>query len=70
MVAFANSEGGKIFISIDDNFYFSFMKFVNTLESKNNLFILRESKLKKHSIEYKLNLIVDNALNVERRRKK
>jgi len=64
------NEMAKIFVSIDDNFYVSFLKFINALEQKNNLFVVRESKLRKHSIEYKLNLIIDNLLTLERRKRK
>jgi len=60
----------RMFISIDDTLLRSFMKFFEVANCKDNFVITKESKLKEGSIEYKLSLIIDNMLNVERRKSK
>jgi len=69
IIEFINANKDKnILISIDDNFYIYFMKIAGILKGRVNLHIIRESRLKKYSIEYKLNLIVDNFLAIERKK--
>ncbi len=58
-----------IFLSIDNNQYDAFIRLFNMIEHKDNVRIIKENKLKKYSIEYKLSLIIDNLLNVKRRLK-
>ena len=41
---------------------------LNLIEYKNKLFILKESNLLKGSLEYKLSLIIDTLLNIERKK--
>lgn len=53
-----------IFASIDDNQYISFERLLHIIYK--NITLRRESELKKGSIEYKLSLIIDNILNIER----
>jgi len=57
-----------IFFSVDDKQYSNFQRLVKNLDGKNNK-IVRESKLKKNSREYKLSLIIDTLLNIERLKK-
>lgn len=57
----------KIFISVDDRQYRGFMRLANTLDG-NRFKIIKEGKLKKDSMEHRLNLIIDNLLNLKRTR--
>jgi hypothetical protein len=57
-----------IFVSIDNNQYVNFCKLVQIVDNR-NVKIVKESNLKKDSIEYKLSLIIDNLLNLKRTRK-
>ncbi|MBI2632721.1 hypothetical protein HYW75_06980 [Candidatus Pacearchaeota archaeon] len=54
-----------IFISIDDKHYSNFERLVKVVDS-NNIFLIKEGNLRKDSIEFKLSLIIDNLLNLER----
>ena len=56
-----------IFISVDNNQYHSFMKLLEIVPHQKHIVIVKESELKKDSIEYKLGLIIDTMLNIERR---
>jgi len=58
-----------IFISIDDAQYDNFRKLVNILSGEKTV-VKKESELKKGSPEYQLSLVIDNLLNIERRKKK
>ena len=55
----------KIFISIDDNQFRAFERLISTMQYR-NIKIVKESTLKKGSTEYKLSLIIDTLLNIER----
>lgn len=57
-----------IFISIDDFQYRIFKKMVKFADGDKTE-IVKESQMKKDSIEYRLSLVIDNLLNIERRRK-
>lgn len=57
--------GKNIFISIDDRQYKNFEKFVKIFDKK-SIFVIKEGKLKRDGIEYKINLILDTWLNLER----
>jgi hypothetical protein len=54
-----------IFVSIDDKQYSNFERFIDVIDGKDNK-IIKESELKKDSKEYKLSLILDTLLNIER----
>ncbi len=54
-----------VFISIDDKQYSSFERFVDIID-RNNIEVKKESELKINSSEYKLSLLLDNLLNIER----
>ena len=56
-----------IFISVDDYQYRKFKKIVNIVNNEKTT-IKKESQLKKNSEEYKLSLVIDNLLNIERRK--
>jgi len=58
-----------IFVSIDDNQYKIFKKIVNIIDG-DEIVVKKESQLKRNTIEYKLSLIIDNLLNIERKREK
>lgn len=55
-----------IFISVDDFQYRAFRKLVQVVDD-NKTQVIKESQLKIGSIEYKLSLVIDNLLNIERR---
>ena len=59
-------ENCIIFISVDDFQFRTFMKLVNILDNKTQ--VVKESQLKKGSTEYQLSLVLDNLLNIERRK--
>jgi hypothetical protein len=56
-----------IFISVDDNQFRSFKKLVGIIDLKSTK-IIKESELKKGTPEYKISLVLDNLLNIKRRR--
>jgi hypothetical protein len=56
-----------VFISIDNNQYTNFIRLVKIIGA--NATIVKESELKEGSVEYRLSLIIDNLLNLERTRK-
>ena len=56
---------GKIFISVDDRQYSNFEKFVNIIDGK-NIKVVKESKLRKNTSEYQINLVLDTWLNMQR----
>ena len=62
------NEDSSIFISVDNRQYKNFEKFVKIINSK-NVKIVKESELKKNTLEYKINLILDTWLNIERIKK-
>ncbi len=58
-----------VFISVDDNQFRNFQKLVKIINIKETK-IIKESELKEGSVEYKISLVLDNLLNIERRNKK
>ncbi len=52
-----------VFISVDDRQFSNFERLVGALQ---RCVVVRESRLKKGSVEYKLSLILDTLLNLER----
>ncbi len=58
-----------IFVSVDNFQYKKFIKIINLVDSK-KVEIVKESQLKKGSIEYRLSLIIDTQLNLNRRNRK
>ncbi len=54
-----------IFISIDDKQFSNFEKFVEVINGETTK-VVKESQLKQESREYKMSLILDNLLNIER----
>ena len=61
------NDDKSIFLLIDDRQYTSFMRLFKEFISNKNVFLMKESELKKGSEEYRLSLIIDNLLNIERR---
>ena len=55
----------SIFVSVDDRQYPNFEKFVKIIDGK-NVRVVMESKLRKNTSEYKINLVLDTWLNIER----
>jgi len=55
-----------IFASVDNNQFDSFKKLLDIIPHKDHIMLVKESDLKKGSVEYKLSLIVDTMLNIER----
>jgi len=56
----------KIFASIDNNQFIAFARLLDLIPHKDNVTIVKESDLKKGSAEYRLSLIIDTKLNIER----
>lgn len=56
-----------IFISVDDFQFRSFRKLVKIIEDS-KIKVVKESELKNGSIEYRMSLIIDNQLNMLRRK--
>lgn len=54
-----------IFISIDNKQYSNFERLVEVIDWK-NIKIVKESDLKKNTPEYKISLVLDTLLNIER----
>jgi len=60
-----DKKGSQIFISVDDRQYKNFNKFVEIIDGE-NIKVVKESELKKNTYEYKINLVLDTWLNIER----
>lgn len=56
-----------IFISVDDFQYELFRKLVHVIDNDKTR-VVKESQLKRGSIEYQLSLVLDNLLNIEGRK--
>ena len=56
-----------IFVSVDDNQFKNFKKLVGIIGSKSTK-IVKESELKRGTPEYQISLVLDNLLNISRRR--
>jgi hypothetical protein len=70
IIEFINKNEAKILlITLDDKEYTAFIRIFSKCINKENITIMKESELKKGSIEYRLSLIIDNMLNIERRNK-
>jgi len=54
-----------VFISVDDKQYSNFERFVEVIDGKDTK-VVKESELKRGSFEYKLSLVLDSLLNIER----
>ena len=59
------NKESSIFISVDNRQCKNFEKFVKIIDGK-NVRVAKESELKKNTFEYKINLVLDNWLNIER----
>ena len=59
-------ENCVVFISVDDFQYRQFKKLVGVIEGHTE--VIKESQIKKGTFEYQLSLIIDNMLNIERRK--
>ena len=55
-----------IFASVDNNQFNAFTKLLDMILHKDNIIIVKESELKKGSVEHRLSLIIDTKLNLER----
>lgn len=63
------NEDSKFFISVDNHHFFTFKKLFDITKRVENIVLVMESKLKRFSAEYQLNLIIDNLLSIERKDK-
>jgi len=61
------NDNCAVFLSVDNNQYISFMKLLKLIPYQEHATVVRESELKKGSVEYKLSLIIDTMLNLERK---
>jgi hypothetical protein len=57
-----------VFICVDDKQFKNFNKIVNIIDGE-NIKVIKEGKLKKHTPEYKINLVLDTLLNLARVKK-
>ena len=57
-----------IFISVDDNQFRNFKKLIGIIDGK-KIKVIKESELRKGTMEYQISLVLDNLLNIERRNK-
>lgn len=55
-----------IFMSVDDNQFNAFTGLLSMVPHKDHITVKKESELKRNSPEYKLSLIIDTMLNIER----
>lgn len=55
-----------IFISVDNNQFNAFIRLLNLISHKEHITVVKESDLKRNSIEHRLSLIIDTMLNIER----
>ena len=62
------NENCIVFVSIDDFQFRSFRKLIQILDGERTK-VIKESQLKKGTIEYKMGLIIDTQLNLMRRKK-
>ncbi len=56
-----------IFISIDNKQYSKFRKLVHIVDGEKTK-VVKESELKRGTAEYQMSLVIDNMLNIERRK--
>lgn len=63
-----NHENCIIFISVDDKQYRKFKSLINLVVK--NIKIVKESELKRGTVEYQMSLVLDNLLNIRRRQQK
>ncbi len=61
------NENCIVFVSIDDFQFRSFRKLIQILDGERTK-VIKESQLKKGTIEYKMGLIIDTQLNLMRRK--
>jgi len=61
-----NNDNCVIFLSVDNNQFNAFTKLLDMIPHKQHITIVKESKMKKDSVEYRLSLIIDNMLTIER----
>jgi len=62
-------ENCIIFLSVDDCQFKKLRKLIYLIDERNTE-IRKESELKKGTPEYQINLVIDNLLNIERRKQK
>ena len=55
-----------IFLSVDNNQFDAFTKLLEMIPHKEHIKVVKESDLKRRSLEYQLSLIIDTILNLER----
>ena len=55
-----------IFMSVDNNQFNAFIRLLNIVPHQEHIKIIKESDLKRRSMEYQLSLIIDTMLNIER----
>lgn len=60
-----NHDNYLIFICVDDKQFKNFNRIVNIIDGE-NVKVIKEGKLKKHTSEYKINLVLDTLLNLVR----
>lgn len=58
-----------IFISVDDKQYRKFRKLVHIVNGEKTK-IVKESELKRGTVEYQMSLVIDNILNIQRKQQK
>ena len=61
-----NNDNCLIFMSVDNNQFNAFTKLLDMIPHKEHIKIVKESDLKRKSLEHQLSLIIDTMLNLER----
>lgn len=60
-----NHDNCLIFISVDNQQYSNFEKLISIIDGTNTK-VVRESELKRDTFEYRISLVLDTLLNIER----
>ena len=62
----SKNDNCLIFMSVDNNQFNAFIKLLNIVPHKEHLKVVKESDLKRRSVEHQLSLEIDTMLNIER----
>jgi len=60
-----NHDNCLVFICVDNKQFLNFKRLVNIIDGE-NIKVVKESELKKHTPEYKISLVLDTLLNLAR----
>ena len=67
IIEFVKTHGNcLIFMSVDNNQFNAFMKLLSMIPHEEHIIVVKESDIKRKSLEHQLSLIIDTMLNIER----